>query len=282
MMMCDGVGGSSASSASSSSFSSSSSGVVMVDELEELGAPDLGAWSLDSPVSSPPSEPVHIMPPPSADSTLLVLDYDDTLFPTSRLCDDKECWSKISAGEAVSDDDQKAIFEIESEALELVALCKRHGQCVLLTNAERSWLSMSLTYYMPRLMCMLSEGVDVVFGRDFQEGCPLQPSMWKQRAFAQEVRRLRERVGDATIQLVSIGDSEFERGAAQSASEEDGNVQLKTVKMLDLPTYQLLSQQLSQICTALPSILKSSHPWLDVDMEMHEKKASQQEQACAV
>ena len=228
-------------------------------------------WSMDSPVASPPSEPVN-RPLTVFDRTLIVLDYDDTLFPTTQFCDDGYSTQLMCSGAPLTAQCQQQVFDVENEALRLLNLAQQNGSVVLLTNAEPRWLELSSHHYMARLEQALQSGVRVVYGREWQSHHPTQPGMWKQMAFESELARLRNSIGqEAEIRLVSIGDSTFERNAAEKAGKEDGNVEVKTIKLVNLPNPSMLKQQLKLLGVALVDILNREGP-LAIDMELRYNK----------
>ena len=250
----------------------SQSGGTMEIEIEVDDDMPLASWSMDSPVSAPPSEPVGRVLT-LFDRTLIVLDYDDTLFPTTQFCEDGYSTQLMCRGAKLTAKCQQQVLEVEDEALRLLGLAQQNGSVVLLTNAEPRWLELSSHYYMPRLERQLqASGLSIVYGRDWQSHAPTQPGMWKQLAFESELQKLRNTIGqEAEIRLVSIGDSTFERNAAEKAGKQDGNVQVKTIKLVDLPNPSMLRQELGLLVLALGDILGREGA-LAVDMELRYNK----------
>jgi hypothetical protein len=120
---------------------------------------------------------------------------------------------------------------------------------------------------MPRLKKQLQDDeIAIAFGREWQQQYPSEPGMWKQMSFRSELTKMRQRIGpSATIRLVSIGDSTFERTAAEMAGKLDGNVEVKTIKLVDLPSPGMLRQQIALLCLALKEILDRDGA-LSIDM----------------
>ena len=92
--------------------------------------------------------------------------------------------------------------------------------------------------------------------------CPSgDPADWKKKAFMRELKGER-------INLVSIGDSIFEREAAHFVSSRHKNVEAtKTVKFIDSPTIEQLRRQLVTVTEKLPMICGVEKSF-DVDMEL--------------
>lgn len=239
------------------------------DVLDWLASP-----GSDGQPVSPVSEPNRAADADRA-RTLIVLDYDDTLFPTTEL---RRLGYATTVQEELPDDELAEIQQIEDQAIRLVELCAQHGSVILLTNAEGRWLRLSTASYMPRLRKQLEQYSRTVYGREFAETCPEDPGKWKELAFRDVLQSLRQDLdGDQTIRLVSVGDSTFERQAAKdagAASDEFGKVEVKTVKMMDLPTFSLLKRQLEVLCLALTPILDQRGP-LDVEVACNDSEEDQ-------
>lgn len=242
----------------------------VVDMMEMEDASD---WA-QSPVSSPVSEP-NLAADAERALRMIVLDYDDTLFPTTEL---RRMGYATTVQEKLPDTEVAAIRQIEDQAIRLVELCSLYGSLVLLTNAESRWLRLSTSSYMPRLHKQLAQCSRTVYGREFSATCPDDPGKWKELAFRSELRSLRKELrDDQSIQLVSIGDSTFERQAAKDAGaafEEFGQVEVKTIKMMDLPNFSLLKRQLEVLCLALAPILDQRGP-MDIEVACNESKDDQ-------
>ena len=87
---------------------------------------------------------------------------------------------------------------------------------------------------------------------------PGEPAQWKKAAFLQKL-------DGRAINLVSVGDSMFERRAAQHAgSIKDGHIEYtKTVKFVESPSLEELCTELQVLEGSLADIcqLKSSADW---------------------
>ena len=109
----------------------------LLGDVDESSSFDM----VQSPASSPPSTPT----PKRAEDiererTLLVLDYDDTLFPTTEL---RRMGYATAVEETLPEDMVEKIGRIEEQAVQMVQQCTRYGQVLLLTNAESRWLTLS-------------------------------------------------------------------------------------------------------------------------------------------
>jgi hypothetical protein len=304
----------------------------------------------ESPCSSPSSPP-----PPSSlsssspartqmeDRALIVLDWDDTLLPTTWL--NAELWgSRHSSGGAsergtcgsvlgmgaaqpppspslagcdgtggtiqLGVEAQDMLQRCEAAALTLLEVCCAHGRVVIVTNSQSNWVGWSAQHYMPRLAAQLKmSGVAVLSAQSTFRTSPSSSSprseevtSWKRQAyvallteFTQQRQRPRhhgtERIGsDAGLgcNLVSIGDSEWERAAALFCGAElsptsrvhsggggkltVGVVEMvKTVKLLSCPSVKVLRQQLLQLVPQVAGIVNATED-VNVDWDAHAGK----------
>ena len=150
---------------------------------------------LRSPVSSPVSEPNRVELEQRA-RTLVVLDFDDTLFPTTEL---RRLGYATTVQEELPDHVMAEVTRIETQALRLVEKCSQFGQVVLLTNAEGRWLKLATSSYMPRLEQALERVSRTVFGRHYSASAPDDPGMWKELAFRDNLYNLRSVIGDDPV-----------------------------------------------------------------------------------
>ena len=79
---------------------------------------------------------------------------------------------------------------------------------------------------------------------------PAEPTEWKKRAFADLLAE-----GHYPLNLISIGDMEYERIAAKSCSVKGVNIQhAKTIKFIEMPTMEQLEAQLAALADYLSDI----------------------------
>ena len=142
-------------------------------------------------------------------------------------------------------------------------MCQERGRCVIVTNAAKGWVQQSGKRFVPRVVKHLVDNqISVVSAQAaFAASCPSgDPADWKKKAF------LRELTG-TNINMVSIGDSIFEREAAHFASKQSRVGMTKTVKFVDSPTIEQLRRQLTTLTGKIDMICLAEHSF-DVDMEL--------------
>ncbi|KAH9260162.1 hypothetical protein BASA81_001937 [Batrachochytrium salamandrivorans] len=213
-----------------------------------------------SSVLPPPSPtaaaipPTTIMPRPT-----VVLDYDNTLLATSWL----QRWSHAetpSPFELAGIRDEmhnldQHVYAFLSHVLEIGRVV------VMITNARLGWVEHSCAKIMPRV-CALLPRIKVISARSrYERTFPGQPEMWKLHAFREELCGM----GHHPLNVISIGDSWFERDAAHVVGGEHSNATVKSIQLVDCPHPKDICAQLSTLRLCMLDIAQhDSH--LDLKM----------------
>ncbi|CAK9084158.1 Hypothetical protein SCF082_LOCUS39934 [Durusdinium trenchii] len=230
----------------------------------------------------------------SKSQTLLIFDWDDTLFPTTYVRDDlKLVWNKPLKDQDLSSAEKTTISKklelCSSHVVELLKGADRCGKVVLLTLARAPWVSESCKNFYPsvgRLITQLKipivyaqEGIQVDYNKEKMSTDEEIERFWssvKGKAIARECNKFYSQYeGQSWKNVISIGDSDFERLGTQHAMENymretgihsDGKlvdvnghlykVRTKTFKMLDEPTVEELTVEVDMLKAWLPLMVK--------------------------
>jgi len=182
---------------------------------------------------------------------LILFDWDDTLCPTSWI---EECPQLRWAPEGQVPRHGEAWEQLTEQAdavKELVQTASSLASVALVTLAQRPWVSISVRDYLPAAEAVTSFEVfyagEWAMARSPSGACPL--TAMKRRAMQSAMETAIARLGQGTTweSLISIGDSEIERRAAQDLGRECQNKgwikYTKTVKMLAHPSVTQLTSQ---------------------------------------
>lgn len=246
--------------------------------------------------------------------TTLVLDWDDTLFPTTWVREDcKLDWRfsledqvrpgpRLDAIQALLEKHLIRIAEFFSEAAQLANI-------FIVTLARRPWVENSIDKFMPGLQSIIDKyDLKVIYAQEcadpkevmeyMQDGIKTPEEgqrFWtsvKGTAIAQELDAFHRRVGASWKNVISLGDSDFERYGTLSAGQDymrremvggsvtqtghtaegvskDGHLKrlrVKTVKMLDKPTVLELTAELTLLRRWLPHVV-STDAGFDVEID---------------
>ncbi|CAK4608706.1 hypothetical protein LEN26_003800 [Aphanomyces euteiches] len=209
-------------------------------------------------LAQPPISVPH-SPRPSAmrvPSTVILLDWDDTLFPNAYLS---------TKGYSIDDFQQpltkadEALMDRLTQHIQIFLLaCKdAHRTVWIVTNGEDGWVERSCKRFMPCLYPLVTS-LRIVSARALYEAkCPMQE--WKTACFVAELKQhFSSDVGCETRHIVSIGDSQYERQAIQVVPTRLPRTKTKSVKLVDQPTIVDMVRQLKLLSTYLSHLC--SHP----------------------
>jgi hypothetical protein len=168
--------------------------------------------------------------------TLVIFDWDDTLFPTSFL-------SYVGFEKVQSDIKlQKSLSKIDKHVSKLLHKAVRFGKTCIVTNASQNWVETSSETYLPHTYAFIKKmEVTVISARaKYEKQFPNEPKRWKQEAFLALKENLE---GSVLTNIISIGDSTLELEAAQHVCRVLDQALLKTIKFKEGPRIEELSKQ---------------------------------------
>ena len=181
-----------------------------------------------------------------SEKTLLILDWDDTLLPSSWLQENNLLRKPIS------DTFRVILDKISASVNTLLTEAQKHGSVVIVTNGESGWVESSCKLYMPQSLSIL-EGIRILSARSAYEHLYANsPVMWKCQAF--------QMMSVDFHHIISIGDSNAERYALHELT----NKRLKkSVKLENTPTLETFVHQLN-ILPIILHIIVPYHKNLDI------------------
>lgn len=223
--------------------------------------------------------------------TVIIFDWDDTLFPTTFIRDDLELkWQRPLKEQSLTAKAKAEVAEnLNKCALnvsELMRLSCAYGKVILVTLAKQPWVEESCKNFFPTIGSLIEElQVPVVYAQDGMnqvdynkvamgstEDIQKYWSEIKGKAIANEVKQFYTQYeGQSWKNIISIGDSDFERLGTQAATKDymernglsegteelevDGHllkVRTKTFKLVDQPTIEELTVEVSMLTKWLP------------------------------
>jgi len=198
--------------------------------------------------SQPASEPE----PPSSEPApelLILLDWDDTIMPTTYL---QRRGIDLTTTE-VPEDVASALSAYGEHAANTLRALLLHGNVVIVTNAEWGWVELTAARFLPAVEPFFRDLECISARSTFEPKGYVTPAEWKEEAFAQVVNlRFGDRRG---MPVLSIGDAKHEREAVHRLALRCGIVP-KSVKLMVLPDvdmlqreHELLFDQVHHLCT---------------------------------
>lgn len=241
--------------------------VMLCEEAEaEINAPCLSSASCTAP-----------------SQTVLYLDFDDTLFPTTELMDRRHVleWGRDVPEQVEAD------LRPWREALKafLDVACSTSSRCVILTNAKRPWVDVCIDRFAPELRQFFSGsgGLRVVYADEALKRSRGQRDrgvsrclvglatwlcleeekpgfVWQKRAEATAGKRAgmeREALdfygaGEPWENVLSVGDAAYERNALLSLIDSRGARRAKHIAVPTSPTLECIVESLRLLRQSLP------------------------------
>mmetsp|Transcript_64725 Transcript_64725/g.141022 ORF Transcript_64725/g.141022 Transcript_64725/m.141022 type:complete len:244 (+) Transcript_64725:41-772(+) len=175
------------------------------------------------------------------DNTLIIFDWDDTLFCTSAL--------KIGENNmAVAD-----LSALQEHVLSLLSLAKCLGKVAIVTSSSRGWVERSAKKWLPALLPVLEE-IPIIYARErYGSTFPMNSMQWKLQSF----RELHESLALTLGNIVVIGDSRDEMRAAKLFGEMNPGILVKRAEFSARSSLPGLLQKLQLMGVGLRTLVEA-------------------------
>jgi len=186
--------------------------------------------------------------------TLVILDWDDTLFPTSWITK-----NGINLLIPIVREKYMVFFsQLDMLLHSLLTKFLKCGTVVIVTNAMIKWVVMS-SYILPNTQRIIKENIKIVSARDeHSDNHPGQMDIWKRKTFEQLV--LEHFLDNYYVEnIISVGDAEYEFRALINLynKHKPGTKRLlKSVRLMSSPSFELLIDQLKVLDGCVSNLCK--------------------------
>eukprot|EP00529_Nitzschia_sp_RCC80_P030010 CAMPEP_0113451916 /NCGR_PEP_ID=MMETSP0014_2-20120614/6580_1 /TAXON_ID=2857 /ORGANISM="Nitzschia sp." /LENGTH=307 /DNA_ID=CAMNT_0000343277 /DNA_START=94 /DNA_END=1017 /DNA_ORIENTATION=- /assembly_acc=CAM_ASM_000159 len=119
---------------------------------------------------------------------VIVVDYDDTLLPSS-FC---ERW-KIEHHNDLPLHFQNMMAELSDCAERFLREASKYGEVLIITNSDEGWVQYSAERFCPKLASVVMKYPIISARTKYEKFWPGQPLLWKSAAFAHEINEIYER-----------------------------------------------------------------------------------------
>lgn len=174
-------------------------------------------------------------------NTLIILDWDDTLFPTSWMV-------KNGINLTNKSTQQKYIVlfsKLDVSLYNLLSNISKQAQVVIITNAVKKWIDTSVVM-LPKTQQLLNGTIPVLSARDLhKQQHPNNMSEWKKKTFQNITQSHYE--NNKFQNIISVGDAEYEFLATVNLYDHSAHVNnklLKTIRLFPEPSFDSLMNQL--------------------------------------
>jgi hypothetical protein len=170
--------------------------------------------------------------------TLIIFDWDDTLFPTSWLSSNyinlnsqSDCTLHAST-----------FAKLDNKIYSLLNFCLKYGEVLIITNALLSWVYLSSTV-LPKTFNIMRY-VKLISARQQASEISSSINNWKIITFTKEYNLRQSDYSDVVYNIISIGDAEYEYNALVNLHKLSKKNLLKSVKLCDNPSLDTVHEQI--------------------------------------
>lgn len=195
------------------------------------------------------------------ESTLIILDWDDTIFPTTWLHK-----NKIDIFTNITHLYDKFFKNLDNLLFRLFKLLIQCGTVIIITNALLNWIDIS-SKLLPELSKLIkTSNITIKSARGDYSHINKDPEMWKKMAFKQEIINISEIKNINNV--ISIGDAEYEYYALINLY--DNNISnyklLKSIKFIRYPNILQIYKQIELLYDFIIKVCKDKSP-LDLELK---------------
>jgi hypothetical protein len=205
--------------------------------------------------------------------TLIFLDWDDSLFPTTYLKDKGIAWYEKCP------EPYQPVFDrccgFITAFLEKAAAL---GSVSIITLATSPWVSLSIQNFMPNLEPIIEKlRIPIIYAKEElmladNTNAENFNTTLKRRAMTKAAKRFYSQYKNQSWKnIISVGDSNYERDAlievvSNKKQGENRKCRVKTLKLADCPDIEQVNAQLDVLKSWIPSMVAHDNNF-DIDMD---------------
>ena len=211
--------------------------------------------------------------------TLLIFDFDDTLFCTKYLDtfalpyqDIFTC--KVSL-EQMNSCLAHEIKELESAILDLFINLGQNCDIVIISNADLKWINNCMTHFLPELNDYLTEnGIKIYSAKNSFSKFVKAPTDWKLQCFKKVIEELYEDDLFYDLNVISIGDGKEEKKAVFNLAKDLKLRKLRTkfIRMISFPSAASIVLQLKYLSNNINEMILDENSIYKMSIKFNNKK----------
>jgi len=188
-------------------------------------------------------------------NNLIILDWDDTLFPTS--------WTMASGIDITDHNEMKnrLIFSNLDNVLHLLLLkLTSKYDVIIVTNAAEKWIRSSF-FVLPNSYKLINKKIKIHSARDLYSSTSIDPFMWKVATFSKVVDEKYNNilsVGDAEYEVAALSNLYSKRKSHERKSNGMNKLLGKTLRFIEYPDYNQLIEQLEIFSENIDKIMRAN------------------------
>lgn len=181
-------------------------------------------------------------------ANLIILDWDDTLFPTS--------WTTKNNFDFANDYNTNDIIltfsQLDTVMSILLLKLTKNNRVIIVTNATKKWVMMS-ERIIPNSYKFIIGNIPIFSARDlYSSSTNIMPSDWKKCVFVD----IMEKSNRSFKNILSVGDAEYEIDALSNLHKKY-KIKGKTLRFVKNPNYKQIIEQLEMLTKTIDKIMES-------------------------
>ena len=173
-------------------------------------------------------------------NSIIILDWDDTLLPTSFLSPG----GIFNLDIKLSKNDSEKLTKIEKEVSNLLNSAIEKGEVFIITNADKGWVEFSANKFYPSIIGILSKIKIISAREEYGNVFPGDSAKWKIQTFLDLQKYINLNL---VTNLLCFGDSIIEIKAGKILASKFREAFIKTIKFKEAPKLDDLFKQLNLV-----------------------------------
>jgi len=173
-------------------------------------------------------------------NSIIILDWDDTLLPTSFLSPG----GIFNLDIKLSKNDSEKLAKIEKEVSNLLNSAIEKGEVFIITNADKGWVEFSANKFYPSIIGILSKIKIISAREEYGNVFPGDSAKWKIQTFLDLQKYINLNL---VTNLLCFGDSIIEIKAGKILASKFREAFIKTIKFKEVPKLDDLFKQLNLV-----------------------------------
>ena len=216
----------------------------------------------------------------SIGKTLIIFDFDDTLFCTKYFdtfsVPYKDIFDSRISLEEINPSLVKEIKQLECSIIELFNNLQQKYDIIIISNADIKWINNCLTHFLAELNEYINENnIKIYSAKNIFSKIVKDSNEWKIKCFTKVIKELYKNDLNLDLNVISIGDSNKEKKAVfnLSKSNEFNKVNIKFINMISFPSAASIILQLKYLNDNINDIILSNKSLYKMVIQVKNDKA---------